>query len=148
MKISNVRVCPTGVRETRARLVRVNVHGAFVDVPSSPPPERRTSSPAYALFDSSWTRLISSSITAQSFACDGGKVRSDNAMARLQCTVALALAKTPGLSVPKSRQVPKQVRSVPASLRRRACILLELVDLAIGIPHALNEANTGEVRGA
>jgi hypothetical protein len=33
--------------------------------------------------------------------------------------VALALAKTPGLSVPKSRQVPKQVRSVPASLRMR-----------------------------
>jgi len=31
MKISNVRVCPTGVRETRARLVRVSVHGTSVD---------------------------------------------------------------------------------------------------------------------
>ena len=31
MKISNVRVCPTGVRETQARLVRVSVHGTSVD---------------------------------------------------------------------------------------------------------------------
>jgi hypothetical protein len=69
-------------------------------------------------------------------------------MTRLQCTIALAPAKTPGLSVPKSRQVPKQVRSVPASLRVRPRILLELVDLAIGIPHALNKANTGEVKEA